>query len=203
MPLVTVRCRSKGLPIATTGSPTSIFEESPSVNGWSFAAGASTFKREVGVRFGADHFGRVHLAFRFEGDADLFPAFDDVVVGQHVAFVVEDDAGAGGDAFGHLGFDEGDAVGVRLVDLVDGVAFAVRRDVGDGVRAGGPDDFAGGGGTAASRHQPRREGEGGADGDDCPAQEGRAERMTSLLLGHGGQICARCSPCPKCARTTS
>ena len=33
MPLVTVRSSPKGLPIATTGSPTSAFEESPSGSG--------------------------------------------------------------------------------------------------------------------------------------------------------------------------
>ena len=42
MPLVTVRSSPKGLPIATTGSPTSTFEESPSVSGWSWSEGAFT-----------------------------------------------------------------------------------------------------------------------------------------------------------------
>ena len=35
MPLVTVRSRPNGLPIATTGSPTWTFEESPSASGCS------------------------------------------------------------------------------------------------------------------------------------------------------------------------
>ena len=42
MPLVTVRSRPNGLPIATTGSPTSIFEESPRASGCSWSEGAST-----------------------------------------------------------------------------------------------------------------------------------------------------------------
>ena len=42
MPLVTVRSSPKGLPIATTGSPTSIPEDLPRVSGCSSLAGAST-----------------------------------------------------------------------------------------------------------------------------------------------------------------
>ena len=199
MPLVTVRCRSNGLPIATTGSPTSIFEESPSFSGWSFDAGASTFSSA------RSEFGSVPTtsagyicAFGFEGDLDRFAAFDDVVVGEDVAFVVEHDAGAGGDAFGDFGFDEGDAVGVGLVDLVDGVAaFAGVGDGRGGGGAGGGDDFAGGGGAAAGRDEPGRDREQAEDGDDRPAQEGGAERVTSLSLEHGSQVGALCSALPK------
>ena len=43
MPLVTVRSSPKGLPIATTGSPTWSCEEWPSGSGWSWSDGASTF----------------------------------------------------------------------------------------------------------------------------------------------------------------
>ena len=42
MPLVTVLSSPKGLPIATTPSPTVTADESPSVSGVSFDAGAST-----------------------------------------------------------------------------------------------------------------------------------------------------------------
>ena len=60
MPLVTVRSSPNGLPIATTGSPTSISAESPSVSGCSWSAGRVDLEQgEVGGRVGADHFGRV------------------------------------------------------------------------------------------------------------------------------------------------
>src|SRR6201999_3960735 len=77
-----------------------------------------------------------------EFDLDLVGAFDHVVVGEDVAFRVEHDARTGGGAatlrfrfaegveafrrfFGRdRRFDEGDAVAVGLVDLIDGVAVA-------------------------------------------------------------------------------
>ena len=156
---------------------------------------------EVLVRFGADHFGRVHLAFRFERDGDFFAAFDDVVVGQDVAFVVEHDAGAGGDPFGDLRFDEGDAVGVGLVDLVDGVAAFAAGDGGRGGGAGGGGAGPDRGGVAAGGDQAGRERQQAEDGDDCPAQQGGAERVTSLFLGHGNQTGPSRSAFPKRLRT--
>jgi hypothetical protein len=41
IPLVIVPSRPKGLPIATTGAPTTSVDESATVSGWSCAAGAS------------------------------------------------------------------------------------------------------------------------------------------------------------------
>ena len=106
---------------------------------------------------------------------DFFAAFDDVVVGEDVAFVVEDDAGAGGDAFGHLRFDEGDAVRVGLVDLVDGVAgFAGAGDGRGRGGAGGGDDFAGGGGAAAGRDEARSRARAGRRRRRLPRPGGRS-----------------------------
>ena len=49
MPVVTVRSSPNGLPIATTGSPTSTFAESPSASGWRLSAGTSTLSRATSV----------------------------------------------------------------------------------------------------------------------------------------------------------
>ena len=49
MPLVTVRSRPNGLPIATTGSPTWTSDESPRPSGWIWSAGASILSRARSV----------------------------------------------------------------------------------------------------------------------------------------------------------
>ena len=49
MPVVTVRSSPNGLPIATTGSPTSTFDESASVSGVSASGLASTLSRAMSV----------------------------------------------------------------------------------------------------------------------------------------------------------
>ena len=49
MPVVTVRSSPNGLPIATTGSPTSTFDESASVSGVRASGLASTLSRAMSV----------------------------------------------------------------------------------------------------------------------------------------------------------
>ena len=72
MPLVTVRSRPNGLPIATTGSPTSTSEESPRASGCSSSAGASTLSRATSVAGSVPTtFGRVGLVGGAELDRDL------------------------------------------------------------------------------------------------------------------------------------
>ena len=143
MPLVTVRSRPNGLPIATTGSPTSTFEESPSGSGWSWLDGASTLSSARSVAGSVPTtFGGVGRVGGAELDLDLVGAFDHVVVGEDVAFGVDHEAraGRGAAAFGFffaeraerrggapgglVGLDEGDALPVAAVDLVDDVGVA-------------------------------------------------------------------------------
>ncbi len=153
MPLVTVRSSPNGLPIATTGSPTSSFEESPSEQRVKLVGGGVDLEQgDVGGRVGADHVGAVGGVGGAEFDLDPVGAVNDVVVGEDVPFGVDHEARAGRGApalgfaegverrrrlGGLVGLDEGDALAVAAVDLVDdvGVAFAL-ADRGGGERRG-------------------------------------------------------------------
>ena len=188
MPLVTVRSRPKGLPIATTGSPTSISEESPRVERVQLVGGRVDLEQgDVGRRVGADDLRPCRIVVGVaELDRDLVGAFDHVVVGQHVAFGVDHEAGAGRGAAafavrrtgrraevpgpGSVGFDEGDAVAVALVDLVDDVGVAAVVGLGDRRRQRRRD----GGRRAAVGLDPAgRDRDPAEDGDDGAAEERR------------------------------
>ncbi len=96
MPLVTVRSSPKGLPIATTGSPTWSCEESPSGQRVQLVRRRVHLEqRQVGRRVGPDDLGGVGGVGGAELDLDLVGAFDHVVVGEDVAVGVDHEAGAG------------------------------------------------------------------------------------------------------------
>ena len=141
MPLVTVRSRPNGLPIATTGSPTSTFEESPSASGWSWSGGRVDLEQgDVGRRVGADDLRACRCVSEEPSlTSILLGAFDDVVVGERcglrcrsgsrsrsrvaAAFGFAERVEAARVRFARflLGFDEGDPLPVAAVDLVDDV----------------------------------------------------------------------------------
>ena len=89
-----MRSRPNGLPIATTGSPTSTASELPSGSGVSALADVVHPQHgEVGGRIGADDLGLDRVAVR-EAHSDLVGALDDVVVRDDVPGLVDDEAGA-------------------------------------------------------------------------------------------------------------
>ncbi len=81
--------------------------------------------RQVGELVGADQFGAEHPSV-LQRDYDLVRIGDDVVVGQHVAALVHDDAGAQplGPELSAIALIAGEAAGI---DVDDGRAGAVRR----------------------------------------------------------------------------
>ena len=143
MPVVTVRVKPKGLPMAITGSPTSACEESPSGIGSrppSTSRGIDLQGREVGGRIDALDLGVHLLAVLGEAHADALGAGDDVGVGDDRALLVDHEARAGGGALlgraegrlalalAHaLGGDERDPASFLLVDVAHGAAVAVVR----------------------------------------------------------------------------
>ena len=91
MPLVSEPSRPNGLPIATTGWPTTTRLESASASGRSSDAGAPDLQHgEVARRVGADHRRVVRGAVR-EPDRDGLGAVDDVRVRDDVALAVVDE----------------------------------------------------------------------------------------------------------------
>ena len=94
-PVVSVRSRPNGLPIATVGSPTRTAPESPSVERVELdLLGVDGQHREVGVGVLADH-ARGDRAMVGERHADVERGRHHVGVGEDVALVVEHEAGAG------------------------------------------------------------------------------------------------------------
>ena len=99
-PTLTVCARPNGLPMAITQSPGSIWLESPN---FASGSGAVRFldelkKRAVGQRIASDDFRFVVVLVLVveELHFDLRRAFDDVVVRQDEAVLVDDEARAGG-----------------------------------------------------------------------------------------------------------
>ena len=140
--MVSVRSRPNGLPIASTGSPTSTLLESRERERLQPAL-VDLQQREVGGRVLADDLGRVGLAVA-DLDLDGAGALDDVGVGDDVAVAGDHEAGARRGAglalaeravglLGDLRSDVGHRVLGVLVDLVRGEG--VRR--GRGHRARG------------------------------------------------------------------
>ena len=95
MPVVTVWPMPKGLPMASTTSPTSTLSLSAMGDGGQ-VLGVDLDDRDVALRVAADHLGR-ELPAVLQGDLDLVGAVHHVVVGEDVAVLGGDDAGA--DAF--------------------------------------------------------------------------------------------------------
>ena len=94
MPVVTVCSRPNGLPIAMTPSPTSSCEESASSSGSSTEAGASTSMTATSVDGSLPTtFASYVLPFQ-KRHLDRLGAVDDVLVRDHVALLVVDEAGA-------------------------------------------------------------------------------------------------------------
>ena len=92
MPIVTVWPTPRGLPNASTTSPTRVASESP--NGERREAGGLHLQHgQVARRVGADDL-RVESAAVGQVDLHLLRPVDDVVVGQHVAVGADDDARA-------------------------------------------------------------------------------------------------------------
>ena len=146
IPVVTVRSSPNGLPIATTGSPTCTFVESPSGSGLHALGVVDLEQRDVGGRVGPDDLRLLRGAVP-ELHVDALGPLDDVGVGEDVPVVVDQEARACGGALLLLGepedglrllddlrADEGDALGVALVDVVDREALArrVARGPGEG-----------------------------------------------------------------------
>ena len=98
-PTVTVWPRPNGLPIAMTQSPCCICDESPNFASWSGCDGISVSWRSALSVSGSwpTTLAAILLVARRadEGDGDLVGPFDDVVVGQDEAGLVDDEAGAG------------------------------------------------------------------------------------------------------------
>ena len=94
IPVVTVRSSPNGLPIATTGSPTWAWSESPSGEWVEAFAALHLQEREVVAGVHADDLSVDRLLVA-ESDRDLAGAVDDVLVGQDVAVLVEHESGAG------------------------------------------------------------------------------------------------------------
>ena len=84
MPTVTVPPRPKGLPTATTHSPTRALSESPSCTKGSCLIGFHLQQRQVGFRIEADDRRLVALAV-LQHDLDVRSVFDDVIVGDDKA----------------------------------------------------------------------------------------------------------------------
>ena len=152
MPAVTVRSSPKGLPIATTASPTSTRVESASVSGVSaLRVGVDLEQGDVGRRIAADERRLERVVVR-EPDLDRGGAVDDVVVRDDVSFLVDArsrsraparTAGTGRRRVGRAERrgDLDDAGATAPVDLVHGQgAAAGRRGCGASARGGGPLD---------------------------------------------------------------
>ena len=96
IPAVTVRSSPNGFPIATTGSPT---RTSVGVTEWERSERARGRVHaehcKIRRRVAADDFGLDRVAVG-EADRDLVRALDDVVVGDDVPRLVDDEAGAEG-----------------------------------------------------------------------------------------------------------
>ncbi len=94
MPVVTVWPMPKGLPMASTTSPTSTLSLSAIGDGGQ-VLGVDLDDGDVALRVAADDFGG-ELAAVLQGDLHLVGAVHDVVVGEDVAVLGDDDAGAEG-----------------------------------------------------------------------------------------------------------
>ena len=93
MPAVTVPPRLNGLPIAITHSPSRSLSLSPNFTAFSGLVGLHLEQRQVGLGVAADDLGLQRGAV-VENDADLVGVGDDVVVGDHEAGRIDDEAGA-------------------------------------------------------------------------------------------------------------
>ena len=191
MPAVTVRSRPKGLPIATTASPTSTCVESARESG--VRACAPAFDLEQGnIRRGvASDERRLQRVVVREPHLDRGRSFDHVEVGDDVPFLVEHEPGperlgrllepaarraGGADRRGDL-HDPGAAALVDLVHRERGAgcggggarrsARLLLHDRGGGARVEGTD-----GGGSAERHAAAEHGGGGEQGDGL--QDGAA-----------------------------
>ena len=114
-----VRARPNGLPMATTLSPTATSCELPS--GAASSASAETLdleQRDVGLRDRCRRPSPKRGVAVGEADLDFGVVRDHVLVGEDVALLVDDEAGAAARA----GLDRDDARGALLVDLRDRLA---------------------------------------------------------------------------------
>ncbi len=93
MPEVTVLSSPKGLPIATTHSPTSSWSESPKFGAGKARLGVDLDNRDVGFWVPADDFGFVFLIVG-KLDDDLGCILDHMIVGQNRPVTIDDKAGA-------------------------------------------------------------------------------------------------------------
>ncbi len=192
-PVVSVRSRPNGLPMAIVGSPTCTSLDDPSVSGRRSRPSGSTFSTARSVDGSlAEHLG-VDDALVLEGDPHLARALHDVGVGQDRAVAIDHEARARGLAallggqterrvllLDDLRADEHDARRVALVDVArrERVALAVagrlvraqRRLLDDGGRAAAL--------VAAAQVQQLD----GADG------EGRAEQRRDDHDGNEGSL---------------
>ncbi len=119
MPVVTVPSRPNGEPIAIAWSPgSSAFgvAELERLQAALDGARIDLQHGEVARRVLAHQLGRDRLGVDADPDLERVRALDHVVVGDDVAFVVVDEAGAGA---GLAGLDEHDAGGDALVELGD------------------------------------------------------------------------------------
>ena len=92
MPCVTVLPNPNGLPIASTTSPTCTLSSVPNViAGRSLPSALSTARSDSGS---VPRTRGAHPAAVGEHELDVVGALDHVVVGEHVAFAADDDAGA-------------------------------------------------------------------------------------------------------------
>ena len=98
MPAVTVCESAKGLPMASTQSPTCAVSELPSLTVGSGRVGVDLDDRQIGGLVDADHARRTAqvLVVRVGGelDVDLVGLLDNVIVGDDVALGIDDEAGA-------------------------------------------------------------------------------------------------------------
>ena len=93
MPEVTVCCRPKGLPMATTKSPTSSRVESPSAT-WMSVSGRHFEHGDVRRHVAADH-GGGQIAAVLQRDGDFGRVINHMGVCNYVAvFCIKDDTGA-------------------------------------------------------------------------------------------------------------
>ena len=136
-PVVRVRSRPKGLPIAMAGSPTCTPFDEPRVSGVSLRPVGSTFSSARSVDSSLPSTFASTLCLFWNWTRDLGRAVDDVGVGEDGAGLVDDEARAGGLALLLLGqaevegrlralddlrADEDDARRVALVDVARGEA---------------------------------------------------------------------------------
>ena len=93
MPAVTVPPRLNGLPMAITHSPSRSLSESPNFTALSGLSGLTLQQRDVGLLILADQLGLEARAV-VEDDGDLVGFRDHVIVGDHDAGGIDDEAGA-------------------------------------------------------------------------------------------------------------